>query len=1000
MPRKTILSQLIALILLIAIPLIALIGYNISRDFAQAKERARAELHVMRLVGEKQLTNYVGNLRLWLERLSRSDQLKQGVSGQQTDAYFREIIRLMPDYTNLAVLNADGKIVAAGRRFTQDPDFSMATIFPFGEALAARKFYISPPYQQALTGVWSVVVTQPLTGEDGKFRGILAVPLNLVELSRKLFLVQGTEDAQLTVLTRDGVVVLRTLEPEKGIGLTYRDPDLIRRMHQAGQMSGEALGVDGRMRFYDSSSTAPDVPWVISASLPSAAIFRDAWFSLWTSVVEVAALLGLVLLLAVRFSRMVVQPVVELAGVARQASAGNMNVRARPAGPAEIAETAQALNELIEARTKAEAGLRLSEERLSLAIEGSELGLWDWHIPSGKISINARWAMMLDYGIEEVPMNFGRWETMVHPEDRARVKAALQEHLDGLTPFYETEYRMLAKSGRWVWILDRGRVVEHDAARRPVRAAGTHLDINARIAAGHALKESEERFRSVANAAPVLIWMAGADQQANFFNESWLEFTGRTLAEELGTGWLQSIHPDDAPRCRETFGQAFAAREHFTLEYRMRRHDGTYRMVLDTGKPLFDRAGVFTGYIGSCLDITDMRQAVEERRALEHKLQDAQKLESLGVLAGGIAHDFNNLLTGVLGNASLAKLDLPPGLPALQNIEQIELTARRAAELCKQMLAYAGKGRFVVLNIDLNHLIEDTTHLLQISISKHSILRFNLAPGLPAIRADATQLRQIIMNLVINASEAIGERSGVIAVCTGIARVDRNYLKTLRFNPTMTEGDYVFIEISDNGAGMDERTLAQIFDPFFTTKFTGRGLGLAAVLGIVHGHKGGLKVYSEPGRGSTFKVLFPCVEGPAQNPTERAARATDWRGAGTILVMDDEETVRAVAARMLENLGFKVVLAVDGRDGLEQFRAEPDRFAAVLLDLTMPHMDGVEAFRQLRSLQPTVKVLLMSGFNQQDAVERFTGKGLAGFVQKPFEMETLTRELRRVIEGK
>jgi len=278
------------------------------------------------------------------------------------------------------------------------------------------------------------------------------------------------------------------------------------------------------------------------------------------------------------------------------------------------------------------------------------------------------------------------------------------------------------------------------------------------------------------------------------------------------------------------------------------------------------------------------------------------------------------------------------------------------------------------------------------------VLRLNPAQRLPAIRADATQLRQIIMNLVINASEAIGERSGVIAISTGVARVDHAYLKTLRFNPTMTEGDYVFIEVSDNGVGMDAATLGQIFDPFFTTKFTGRGLGLAAVLGIVHGHHGGLKVYSEPGRGSTFKVLFPCAEGPAQDISDKKSRPSNWRGEGTVLVIDDEETVRAVAARMLENLGFRVVLASGGKEGFDLFQEEPDRFAAVLLDLTMPRMDGVETFRQLRALHPQAKVLLMSGFNQQDAVERFTGKGLAGFVQKPFEIATLIAELRRVME--
>ena len=264
--------------------------------------------------------------------------------------------------------------------------------------------------------------------------------------------------------------------------------------------------------------------------------------------------------------------------------------------------------------------------------------------------------------------------------------------------------------------------------------------------------------------------------------------------------------------------------------------------------------------LGVSVDITELKKADHDRQQIERKLLETQKLESLGVLAGGIAHDFNNLLTGILGNASLARMDLPRTSPIMPIIEQIEQATHRAADLCKQMLAYSGKGRFVVQQLDLNQLAEDTTHLLNISISKNCVLRFNLAAKLPAIAVDATQIRQIIMNLVINASEAIGTRSGVIAISTGVARVNHDYIATLLHPGGITEGDYVFLEVSDNGTGMSSANLEKIFDPFFTTKFTGRGLGLAAVLGIIRGHKGALKVYSEVGRGTTFKILLPCSD--------------------------------------------------------------------------------------------------------------------------------------------
>jgi nitrogen-specific signal transduction histidine kinase/CheY-like chemotaxis protein len=398
------------------------------------------------------------------------------------------------------------------------------------------------------------------------------------------------------------------------------------------------------------------------------------------------------------------------------------------------------------------------------------------------------------------------------------------------------------------------------------------------------------------------------------------------------------------------------------------------------------------------MDVTEQRLAEEEKARIEHKLQETQKLESLGVLAGGIAHDFNNLLTGILGNASLARLDLPPTSPAQPSLEQIELVAQRAADLCKQMLAYSGKGRFIVQRLDLSVLVRDTADLLRLSISKNAVLKFSLSAGLPAISVDATQMRQILMNLIINASEAIGESSGVITVTTGVMHADRAYLTEAYLSPNIPEGEYVFLEVSDNGSGMDAETRQRIFDPFFTTKFTGRGLGLAAVLGIVRGHQGALKVYSEPGRGTSFKLLLPRAEGPAEHLPVRLEASPAWRGAGTMLVVDDEDTVRTVAARMLAGMGFHILQAANGHEAVEIFLSHHGEIVGVLLDLTMPQLDGTATFSELRRIKPDIRVLLMSGFNEQDAVNRFAGKGLAGFIQKPFKAETLQAKLRAIFE--
>ena len=398
---------------------------------------------------------------------------------------------------------------------------------------------------------------------------------------------------------------------------------------------------------------------------------------------------------------------------------------------------------------------------------------------------------------------------------------------------------------------------------------------------------------------------------------------------------------------------------------------------------------------GFAHDVTERVAADRHRGLLESKLLDAQKLESLGILAGGIAHDFNNLLTGILGNVSLMRLELPATSALVEHVDQIESVTIRAADLCRQLLAYSGKGRFVVRPLDVSELTRQTAPLLQLSIGKNSTLRLDLPEGLPPVDADATQMRQVLMNLVVNASEALGERAGVINVTSGVLFAEGEYLRTTFLAPELADGKYVFVEVSDNGCGMGPATQAKIFDPFFSTKFTGRGLGLSAVLGIVRGHKGAIKVYSELGRGTTVKLLLPAMEGVPVAASAPAQVSLQRRG--TVLVVDDEDVVRGVAARILGSYGFNVILANDGREGVARFSERRAEIVAVLMDLTMPQMDGVDAFREIRNIDENMPVLLMSGYNEQDAVMRFAGKGLAGFVQKPFTVEILRERLMSVL---
>ncbi|HPF60107.1 MAG TPA: ATP-binding protein [Candidatus Competibacteraceae bacterium] len=396
-------------------------------------------------------------------------------------------------------------------------------------------------------------------------------------------------------------------------------------------------------------------------------------------------------------------------------------------------------------------------------------------------------------------------------------------------------------------------------------------------------------------------------------------------------------------------------------------------------------------------DINERKWAEDKRLQLERHMQQTQKLESLGVLAGGIAHDFNNLLTIILGNASLALDELPPNSPAHDGLRAIEKTSLRAAELCRQMLAYSGKGRFVIEDILLDDLIGEMVSLFKASISKKAILNLNLKESLPSMRGDPSQIRQVVMNLVINASEAIGEQSGVVTVSTGVMECTRDYLSEAYLNENLSEGTYIWLEISDTGSGMDYETQQRIFEPFFTTKFTGRGLGLSAVLGIVRGHRGALRVYSEPGQGTTFKVLFPIAQKKRKSVAQSSIKPSEWRGAGTVLLVDDEESVRSLGTRMLERIGFQSLVATDGQEALELYEARSKDIVLVLLDLTMPCMDGEEAFQHLRKINSKVRVVMTSGYTETEIAPRFAGKRLCGFLQKPYTLDTLTMCLRDVL---
>lgn len=393
----------------------------------------------------------------------------------------------------------------------------------------------------------------------------------------------------------------------------------------------------------------------------------------------------------------------------------------------------------------------------------------------------------------------------------------------------------------------------------------------------------------------------------------------------------------------------------------------------------------------------ERKRTEKERQLLESQIQHSQKLESLGILSGGIAHDFNNLLMGILGNASLALMDIKPEDPARYSLQQIEIATLRAAELVSQLLAYSGKGKILVQKVEISKLVEEMIALLKTVISKKIILECHFIDDLPFIEADPTQLRQVVMNLITNAADAIGEQTGRITIQTGFLHATREYLSQMYLDEQLPEGDYVFLQVEDTGSGMDQETLTKIFDPFFTTKFTGRGLGLASVLGIVRSHFGALKVISQPGQGTRFRVLFPVKAHIAEKTSTIEVVTEEWKGSGTVLIIDDEESVRITVRRMLERLGFSVLMAQDGREGVEMFEQHGSEIVLVLLDVTMPQMNGKEVLQALRKKDTLLPVLLSSGHSEQDISAQFGVQENVCFIQKPYLPIILTQKLKLLL---
>jgi len=547
--------------------------------------------------------------------------------------------------------------------------------------------------------------------------------------------------------------------------------------------------------------------------------------------------------------------------------------------------------------------------------------------------------------------------------------------------------------------------------------------------AQEALRESEERFRLMANSAPVMIWVSGTDKRCTWFNNKWLDFVGKCMEQEIGDGWLDNVHPDDRNRMTQMYANSFDAREPFSMEYRLRRADGEYRWIVDDGVPRHQANGAFLGYIGSVFDLTERKKAeedlkrfaeelesrvaerteelqaanaallrdIEERKKLEAQLVQSQKMESIGTLAGGIAHDFNNILNIISGYMFLLTESRGQAEQMEESVGVINETVQRGSALVQQLLTLGQKSRgtrYVLLNI--NTVAEGLLKIVKETFQKTIELTFSLDPNLPAILGDKTQIEQVLLNIFVNARDAM-PTGGTLVLKT--CSVDG---ASLQFG-LATAGPYVCLEVIDSGIGMDESTRIRIFEPFFSTKETAQraGLGLSVVYGIIKNHQGYIDVESQPGCGTVFRIYIPAASASDFIIEDRAQEVWScvdgFSEQATILVIEDELAALSVLTKVLSSRGFKILTASDGESAVEIFGQYTEVVDIVLLDMGLPKMSGKDVLIRIKAIKPSVKIVIASGYFESDLQADIAQDNVAAYIQKPYMLDNVIEVLRRVI---
>jgi PAS domain S-box-containing protein len=641
-------------------------------------------------------------------------------------------------------------------------------------------------------------------------------------------------------------------------------------------------------------------------------------------------------------------------------------------------------------RKNIEEALRRSEERFRLATKATNDAIWDIDLKAGTVSWNETYTAL--YGRPESANSLQFWIESIHPEDRARTVDGFRAALDCGAASWSGEYRYRRVDGDWAHVYDRAYIAR-DASGNAWRVIGAVQDLTLQKQSEAALRESEERFRRVFEEGPLGLALVGKDYRFLNANNALCKMTGYSEAELVQMSFVDITHPDDVTADLELAAQLFRREIPF---YRMQK-----RYLRKNGETIWIAltASIIRGADGEPIHGMAMIEDITEVKRTQEEALSRQKLESLGTLAGGIAHDFNNLLGAILAQSELASAELAAGSSCRAELRTIGETAVRGSEIVRQLMIYAGKETSVVGLIDLSETVDEMLSLLRISVTKHAVVKAELDQNLAPIRANAAQIQQVVMNLVTNASDAIGDRDGAIRVIT--RRVTAGESAALS-SETRANGNYVQLEVADTGVGMTPETRAKVLDPFFTTKSAGHGLGLSVVQGIVRSLSGVIRFASEPGKGTSVQVFLPCAESTASGRNHALAVGKEPAAPAqhtTILVVEDETTLRQPVVKMLQKTGFEVFEAMDGYAAIDLLQKHARRIDVVLLDLTLPGPGGREIVAEAAKLKPEIKVILTSAYSLEMIEGSIPAPQVRGFIRKPFRLVDLSKIIRSSLSG-